>query len=223
MEEGLVIRRNPRARRMILRILDNGQVTVTVPRFVSSRQVARFVAEHQEWITLQQNKTKKAQEALSVEREELMLRGRTYPFRLEIGRTKTAVEFDGKSILVRAPSESHEIVRPALEKWYKSEAKKYLPARAELLGDVMGVDIQNVSIRSQRSRWGSCSSRRNLSLNWRLIMAPDWVSDYVVYHELAHLRQLNHSSKFWAIVAEYVPNYKEAEKWLKDHHRLLQF
>jgi predicted metal-dependent hydrolase len=83
--------------------------------------------------------------------------------------------------------------------------------------------VLNVTIRSQRTRWGSCSSRKTISLNWRLILTPDWVSDYVIYHELAHLSQMNHSKKFWDLVESYYPQYKKAEHWLTEHHDLLQF
>jgi predicted metal-dependent hydrolase len=110
-----------------------------------------------------------------------------------------------------------------LEKWYRAQAKKHFEARLPLLADLVNRDVTRVSIRDQRSRWGSCSSRRTISLNWRLIQTPDWVSDYVIYHELAHLTHMNHSKAFWTLVESYQPEYKKAERWLKDHHALLQF
>src|SRR3989338_5484159 len=126
-------------------------------------------------------------------------------------------------MIVTSPTETHEKVRKVLESFYLIYAIKYFKTRVPLLADLVNSDVKTVSIRSQRTRWGSCSSRNTISLNWRLIMAPDWVSDYVVYHELAHLTHMNHSKEFWQLVERYVPNHKDAQKWLKDHHALLQF
>jgi predicted metal-dependent hydrolase len=78
-----------------------------------------------------------------------------------------------------------------------------------------------VSVRNQRSRWGSCSARGTVSLNWRLVRTPDNVRDYIILHELAHLREMNHSDRFWARVAETCPGWREAERWLKRHGSLV--
>ena len=84
------------------------------------------------------------------------------------------------------------------------------------------LSIQRISIRNQRSRWGSCSRQGNISLNWRLIQFPPFVRDYIILHELAHLRQMNHSAKFWNEVARLCPRYPAAEKWLKANRALLR-
>jgi predicted metal-dependent hydrolase len=81
--------------------------------------------------------------------------------------------------------------------------------------------VQRVTVRNQRSRWGSCSRRGTISLNWRLVQTPCFVRDYLVLHELAHLKEMNHSKRFWGEVARLCPDYPEAERWLKQHSRLL--
>ena len=86
----------------------------------------------------------------------------------------------------------------------------------------MGVRWRRISIKDQRTLWGSCSVRGNLNFNWRLVLAPPDVMDYVVIHELAHLREMNHSRRFWAIVAEFAPEYRRHRKWLHDNCRALR-
>ena len=83
------------------------------------------------------------------------------------------------------------------------------------------MDVKHVTVRNQRSRWGSCSGTGTISLNWRLVQTPDSVRDYIIYHELAHLREMNHSDRFWARVAETCPGWREAERWLKRHGSLV--
>jgi predicted metal-dependent hydrolase len=84
-----------------------------------------------------------------------------------------------------------------------------------------GLTVRRITVRSQKSRWGSCSRRGTISLNWRLVQAPGFVRDYLVLHELAHLREMNHSRRFWGEVARLCPDYREAERWLKQHSILL--
>jgi len=86
----------------------------------------------------------------------------------------------------------------------------------------VGVDFGRVSVRDQKTRWASCSSKGDLSFNWRLVFAPQAVMDYVVIHELAHRREMNHSKRFWAIVAEHSPDYREHRKWLHENYRSLR-
>ena len=96
-----------------------------------------------------------------------------------------------------------------------------LPARTWELAAETGVNVKHVTVRNQRSRWGSCSAGGTISLNWRLVQAPDAVRDYIIYHELMHLREMNHSDSFWARVAEVCPWWRESERWLKHHGSLL--
>jgi predicted metal-dependent hydrolase len=96
-----------------------------------------------------------------------------------------------------------------------------LTARVLELAVANGLRVGRVSVRNQKSRWGSCSRRGTISVNWRLIQTPVFVRDYIILHELAHLRQLNHSKKFWQEVERMCPDYREAERWLKAHRDVL--
>lgn len=218
------IKRLRNAKNLRLRVLDNGQVVVTAPILIPQYLINNFIAEHQSWINEKVSSSVEHQETLTESRSALLFHGKEYDFRLRVSTSeKPGVELSGNQIIVTSSSEDHPTVRAILEKWYRQKAKKYFTARLPLLSDLVNKDVKNVSIRSQRTRWGSCSSRDTISLNWRLIMAPLVASDYVIYHELAHLTHLNHSKKFWSLVEDYCPNYKEAEVWLKKHHKLLNF
>lgn len=105
----------------------------------------------------------------------------------------------------------------ALEKWMIRDFESRLDDRLRHYSSIIGVTYKAVRIKSQKSRWGSCSSKSNLNFNWRLILAPDWILDYVIVHELCHLKHLNHSKDFWNTVGLYIPDYKTAVEWLKQN------
>lgn len=107
------------------------------------------------------------------------------------------------------------------EKWYKQNAQQILAARVQLFSAKHGFQYQKIRITSAKTRWGSCSSTGTLSFTWRLVMAPVEVIDYVVIHELVHLRIKNHSSMFWAEVERLMPSYKTKQEWLKTNGQLL--
>ena len=98
------------------------------------------------------------------------------------------------------------------------KAKETITKRASYFARLMGVSYRNITIREQKTRWGSCSSEKNLNFNWKLILAPPEVLDYVVVHELAHRKEMNHSKAFWNIVERYLPDYKERRRELRAYH-----
>lgn len=111
----------------------------------------------------------------------------------------------------------------ALEKRYKRAAHEYIPARVAYFHQFTGGSYDKVTIRDQKTRWGSCSSSGTLSFNYRLMLAPPQILDYVVVHELCHLKHMNHSPAFWQAVADVLPDYKERKQWLKEHGSELTF
>lgn len=112
---------------------------------------------------------------------------------------------------------------PRLQRFYQQEAESYISERIKIWSDQMGLKPKEVKFRNQKSRWGSCSSRGTISINWRLIAAPIDVIDYILIHELAHLRHMNHSKDFWQLVQQYCENLSTCEKWLKDQSASLDF
>ncbi len=108
-------------------------------------------------------------------------------------------------------------------KWMTEEAKKMIPPLVEKYAALMGVTYGRVTIRHQKSRWGSCSAKGNLNFNCLLMKTPDEIIDYVIVHELCHRKEMNHSPRFWAEVEKIIPDYKEKRKWLKDHGNELMY
>ena len=106
---------------------------------------------------------------------------------------------------------------PALERIYRQRAKERLRGRAAYFAPIMGVSYGSLRLSSAKTRWGSCSGKGNLNFHWKLILMPPEVLDYVVVHELAHLKEMNHSPRFWAVVEEVLPDYKERRQWLKEN------
>jgi predicted metal-dependent hydrolase len=110
----------------------------------------------------------------------------------------------------------------ALEKWYRMQASAIFRDKADVFKGQMGVDYQRIFIRGQRARWASCSHQRNLTFNWKLLFAPEHIIDYVIIHELAHIKHMNHSRDFWNMVAGHCPRYKEYRKWLLAHEEQMK-
>jgi len=121
-----------------------------------------------------------------------------------------------------APLRETDTMRDAVERHLWNRARSELVARTLALAAQHNLLVKRVTVRNQRSRWGSCSRRGTISLNWRLIQMPDSVRDYIVLHELMHLREHNHSARFWHQVEQVCPDYLQAEKWLKQHRHLLR-
>lgn len=122
----------------------------------------------------------------------------------------------------RPVSDLNDTQRAASEKRYLEAAREYFPKRVSYFQSLTGGEYHRITIRDQKTRWGSCSARGTLSFNWRLMLAPPAVLDYVVVHELCHLTHMDHSSAFWQAVADVCPDYRTHRKWLKDHgHELV--
>ena len=118
--------------------------------------------------------------------------------------------------------EKKEYIEAAFRKWYISAARCEIKEKLKYYSSIIGVSYNDVRIKEQKTRWGSCSKKGNLNFNWKLIMAPAWVLNYVIVHELCHLRYLNHSKEFWSILANYMPDYKNATAWLKENGSALK-
>jgi len=127
------------------------------------------------------------------------------------------IKLSGGEIVAQVPDGDPATLRDALEAWYRKMARKVITDRVARYSN--GREVGRVLIKDQKTRWGSCSSRGNLSFNWRLVMAPPAVLDYLVVHELTHLEHPDHSKRFWAKISKRCPGYEEREAWLKEHGR----
>lgn len=144
------------------------------------------------------------------------------PLRYPAGRIETFVR-QHEDWLQRKVTEQKEhksallLPAPEEEYAYREQARRVLTEKTAYYAKLMGVTYGRISIRGQKTRWGSCSAKGNLNYNWKLMLCPEEVQDYVVVHELAHRREMNHSKAFYRIVEEILPDYRERMRWLKDH------
>ena len=153
--------------------------------------------------------------------------GETFPFHGEphevvIERRSTSEVEAGEFRLAKHHVEQTSVQR-ALETLYRRKAREYFETQADEFAQEMSVKYERIEVRNQRTKWGSCSTSGTLSLNWRLMMAPTSVIDSIVIHELAHLREQNHTDAFWSIVAEHDPDYEDHHYWLEEHSAQLVF
>jgi hypothetical protein len=214
----LLVVRNPRARRYLLRMRPDGTARVTIPRGGSMAAAREFVDRNLLWLERQwqQIQARPRHSAAWHIGSKVLFRGELISLELAgPGGFRLGPE-------VLPMSEPGANLRPALEKHLRQLAARELPARLAELAGLHGFAVQRVVVRNQRSRWGSCSARGVISLNWRLIQTPAHVRDYIILHELAHLRHMNHSSRFWQEVKRLCPDFEAAERWLKDNREMLR-
>ncbi|MCL4529172.1 MAG: M48 family metallopeptidase [Chloroflexi bacterium] len=209
-------------RRSIALIVEpDGRLIVRAPRRVSQEDIHAFVNEKENWIVKKQAEFKSAYPKFAskefVEGEGFWYLGRLYPLTFS-EQHRPRLFLDGSFILSRT---AYPNARAVFERWYREQALQIIPERVEHYAAKYGFTYKQIKITSARTRWGSCSTRGALSFAWRLIMSPLDVVDYVVAHELVHLRAHNHSKGFWGRVAEIMPDYKEKVKWLKINGHLL--
>jgi predicted metal-dependent hydrolase len=211
------VRLNPRARRIVMRVHPTtGEVTVTAPTRGGTGPAMAFARGEIQWIS-RQLKHMPAPVALMPGATVPFL-GVSHPIRHSQARGPAPVWREDGAILVSGRTE-HAPRR--LADFFKSEARTVLAARALELAARLGMKPGRVTVRDTKSRWGSCSQNGSLSFSWRLILAPEFVRDYVVAHEVAHLKEMNHSARFWAHVKILTPDVVRARQWLRDHGRNL--
>jgi hypothetical protein len=204
------IRRSDRASRVRVSVDAQGGVEVVLPRRSPASAAPAAVAELRPWIERRLRETGAVRAALAARGSTLPYLGRPLQLRPEPGRTR--VHRTGDALLVPADGER---ARAAIERWYRRAAAREIAPRLDAATQALGVTYTALSIRGQRTRWGSCSSRGAMSFNWRLLLAPEPVLDYVVWHEACHLRVMDHSSAFWALVRRHCPGYEEHRRWLR--------
>jgi predicted metal-dependent hydrolase len=216
--------RNVRARRYVLRLLRDGTPRVTIPRWGSKREAEAFLARQSAWVMRERQRlaARLAHQPPRVwaDGHAVLLRGAPMVLRWHHGRSPGVVPREA-DLLVTPPPHSSPDLRGMVSTWLWQVARQELPPRLRALASALGLAVAAVSVRNQRSRWGSCSSSGRISLNWRLVQTPDAVRDYVLIHELMHLRQPNHSRRFWKLVTDACPWHRDARAWLREHEAVL--
>lgn len=202
---------------------ENVRLVVRAPAFLDIKTIEDFINSKQDWIERTSTRLK-IQKGKVFEENPKLVNGDLLPY-LGTMRVLSLIEEAGPIVKVSAtPSKiimqiplgaDYEQKRAGLEKWYREEAKKLLEQKARDFAFTAGAGYKLVKVRDQKSCWGSCTQRGNLNFNWRIIMAPEKVIDYLVVHEVCHLIYMNHSKEYWGMVAKLCPDYKSGKQWLK--------
>ena len=206
----LTLRRSARARRISLRVSSlDGRITLTLPRGVAEAEGMAFARAKERWLRAQ-SAARPATVAVG--------HGATLPVE---GRLVTLAPGPGRSVradgaLLLVPGEGAQ-AGARVQGWLKALARERLAAAADRHAAALGRPYARITLRDTRSRWGSCSSAGALSFSWRLVMAPPEVLDYVAAHEVAHLAEMNHSPRYWAVVRDLCPGYEAPRRWLREN------
>jgi predicted metal-dependent hydrolase len=204
------VRRSNRARRVRVNVHAHTGVEVVLPARAAEREAAAAIRELRPWI---ERRLGEAAETMA----QIARRGDTLPYldttlRLQPDRGRTRAHRRGELLLVpeRDP-------QAAIERFYRRAARLEIAPRLDRASAQAGLSYTGLDIRAQRTRWASCSSRGRMSFNWRLLLAPERVLEYVVWHEVCHLQVLDHSPRFWALLSRYWPDWREDRAWLTSH------
>jgi len=196
-----------------------GVVSVVVPRKLSGEQIAQLLKEKNSWIKKKITLHREVMPVRSkqyVSGESFAYLGRNYRLKV-LGDGFAPVKLIHGQLVVTLPSGSKHphMTRNALIRWYKQRAELKLQEKVKRYADMVGVEPREVRIKTFKSRWGSCCTKGNIDFNWKVVLAPNRIVDYVVVHELCHLKQHDHSPKFWKEVERVMPDYADCKQWLK--------
>jgi len=199
-----------------------GQVIVRAPQRAAMRDILYFIQEKTHWIEkilLQlKNKPVFQTEKQFVEGESFLFLGKHYSLKIVQDYHMQPLYFD-EYFNIQADALPH--AKQIFTNWYKEKAQILFQERIDYYAPLLSVIYTKMRLSNAKKRWGSCSIKGYINLNWRLMMAPLSVIDYVVVHELAHLKEMNHSSRFWQIVENVLPDYKQERRWLRKYGEML--
>ncbi len=207
-----------RARRYILRVKPDGTLRVTIPRRGSRAEAISFVGRHLAWIAKERARVRRDQAPVQwTDGSTVLFNGEPQIIRVREAGGKLIAAYGERQVAVTDPND----VRTAIERDLRALAVEQLIPRLKELAQQLGLTVTRATIRNQRSRWGSCSRAGAIALNFRLLQMPREVADYVLIHELMHLKQQNHGPRFWSLVEQACPSFRESERWLRKRGRAL--
>ncbi len=201
-----------------LEITQDARLIVRAPFGASLGLIQDIVSQKINWIKKKKSQMnlRKKKPKKFIEGELFLYLGQKYPLKLK--SQKIALDLNKNFNLSASEIKN---AKEIFTNWYKKEAKIIIQDRVDYYAELNKLKYQKIRITSAKKRWGSCSANNNLNFSWRLVMAPMEIVDYVVVHELAHIKEKNHSSKFWQVVERIMPDYKQRRKWLKENGHLL--
>lgn len=198
-----------------------GKVSVHAPNKMAKKIILDSVKSKAKWIVQRINEIRdfdsNPAEREFIDGESFLYLGKSYPLQLDINeeRPKPLVKLYNGKFLITAPIRDTEAIGKAMKVWYRNKCTEQITERIKYYQPIINASPKKVTIKEQKKIWGSCSSKGNLNFNWKAIMAPTDVLDYIIVHEMCHLVHLNHSKDFWNLVASIMPNYKVLNDWLR--------
>jgi predicted metal-dependent hydrolase len=221
------LRRTNRKKSISLSIREGG-IVILAPRRVPDREIFDLIVKKAPWIRsklAKQATLPQIGERKFVDGDIFLFLGEEYPLRVMDGPKATAELEEGIFVVQARRTHIQErrarSVRAAFLRWYKEEAETLFTDRTGYYADQMGAAPGRILFRDYKSMWGKCTGQGEITYNWKLVMAPPLIVDYVIVHELAHLHHLNHSREFWNCVEKMIPDHKARRNWLKDHGQTL--
>ena len=209
----VLLKKSKRAKHLQLRIYQTGEITLTVPLRASYNDAITFLGWQIKWIEKKISK-------LAFNRDKFRYLG--YETKLSIITDKKdklfVISHFGNDLIL--PAANNLTVEELFDEWLFEEAKNYITERTKSLASLYGFNFDKVKVKKLKSRWGSCSVKRNLNFNYKLMCFNSKIIDYVIIHELCHLKEMNHSQKFWKLVSEIMPDYKKYKRELTFNHQL---
>lgn len=203
-----VTRRNVKNAR--LRVCEDGTVQLFVPMAFTDEDVERLLEKKSQWIASKRQFFEQKSK-IQLRRNELLLLGNRYAY-FYSSRYQNKIIVNHESRTIQAKRNLLDIA--VQEKWYKSVARKYISSRAETLSEALLLPYNKLYIRSQKRKWGNCSKEKNISINWRVIKAPEFVIDYIIIHELCHTVIMKHTVRFQTLLRSHCPDCEQAQAWL---------
>jgi len=202
-------------------VLPSCEIVVRAPMNISDKEIFNIIEKHKLWVAgrIKNYQKNKFQKASFKEGEVFRILGKEYVLKFRKGQYNPTI----KDKEIHIDGEAHKDIGIVFEEWFKYMALRFFNKRANLFFNYLKIQHRALKISNAKTRWGSCSSRGSINISWRLIMAPIDVIDYVILHEIAHIKQANHSHKFWTIVENVMPEYKNHKKWLKENGHTLNF
>ncbi len=207
-----------------IEITRDGEVLIRVPKKMKEQDLGRIIKSRQRWIYVRVMAARERQPVsnLYVTGRKLLFLGQQIELQVEYQNKRERVFQLGDKLHVWIMEEHKEQIPRMIEQWYRHQARIILRNLTDKYANMMNLSVNQIFIKDQKTRWGSCSAKHNLNYNYRLVMAPEPVIEYVVIHELCHLIHMNHSVDFWHEVEKVQPEYKKYRKWLKEHQYDLQ-
>lgn len=217
-----VNRSRKRRKTISLQIRNETDVVISAPSFTTADEIHRFVEEKQNWIskTIQRRRENslKSKARKYDSGEHFFYLGQSYPLEVFFEPFENAGVLFWNNCFFLNANGNRDLRKHYFVSWYKRKAGEHIHRRVDFFGGMLKLRHEGLKITSAESRWGSCSADNRLAFSFRLIMAPPAVIDYVVVHELTHIREKNHSPRFWQKVEAVMPEYKMHRRWLRDNH-----